>query len=696
MLFEEFMKTKRKTFIPLLLAASCVSAIASCGVNNIPSKSVTFHIGEETYLVKGHDHFSLEEGVEQEHHRFLGWSVDSTKTGIVSTDADISLEEVEEYFENADNLDLYALYSDVLTVSFVLDTTTTFTLDSDLENKETVPNHFKENFIFQGWSLEQNGTSIALRDFSEVSYSIVAPILKGEYEASFYPVYVSEDVNSISLYAYDTSSEMAEIHIDTANSLPIDDASLIDPVEKKGKNGEVPVYNYVNATISVDHCDDKYALNQVGGKVKVRGNYTSTYAKKPIRIKFDNKQSMLGLNKNSKLKSWVLLACWKDTSLLRDASAFYLGNALVESDGFYCSDFRFVKVYLNGSYNGVYLLAEQQQIDGKRVDIPESKSESDSVNTGYFLEFDGYYMNEPDIQKFTVSYNSIKTGNNGFTITNDVMNTAQHDFAKKVTQNIWKVAYDAVKNSHANLTSAPYHTLDVNGDYVVDTTIETPYQAVSKVIDINSLIDMYLLHEILEDRDIGFSSFYFSLDYSQTGNKKLTFTAPWDFDYATGNSTFENALKMTLNTNKLANDGRLTSNRKKLTNSANLTKADFTFTNKDALYCQKTDNPWFLLFSDESWLWNKLYARYQKASEAGLFSSLLTMIDTYTTQYEQDFNENFTKWSDSLGITLSGYQPDLVKMFVNQKQAAQYLRIWLEARIEGLGSALQKKATASN
>lgn len=691
----EFTKKKRKTLASLLLMASTATLIASCGFNENASKSVTFHIGENTYVTKWGEPFTAE-SVEKKHHRFLGWSTDTTKENIVSQDATLSLEEVEEHFDENGNVDLYAIYSDVLTVSFVLDTTTTFHLDSDLENKEAVPNHFKENFIFQGWSIEQGGSSIALRDFSEVSYSIVAPILKGEYEASFYPVYVSEDANSISLYNYDTSSEMAEIHIDTANALAIDDPSLIDPTEKKGKDGEIPVYNYVNATISVDHCDEKYALNQVSGKVKVRGNYTSTYAKKPIRIKFENKQSMLGLNNNAKLKSWVLLACWKDTSLLRDASAFYLGNALVESDGFYCSDFRFVKVYLNNEYNGVYLLAEQQQIDGKRVNIPESKSETDSVKTGYFLEFDGYYMNEPDIQKFTINYNVIKTGNNGFTITNDVMNNAQHDFAKKVTQNIWKVVYDAVKNSHSSLTSAPYHTLDINGDYVVDKSIETPYQAVSKVMDVNSLIDMYLLHEILEDRDIGFSSFYFSLDYSETGNRKLTFNAPWDFDYATGNNTFENALKMTLNTNKLASDGRLTSNRKKLTSTANLTKADFTFTNKDALYCSKTDNPWFLVFSNESWLWNKLYARYQKASEAGLFSSLLTMIDTYTTQYEDEFNENFVKWSGSLGITLSGYQPDLVKMFVNQKQAAQYLRIWLEARIEGLGTALQRKATASN
>ena len=70
-----------------------------------------------------------------------------------------------------------------------------------------------------------------------------------------------------------------------------------------------------------------------------------------------------------------------------------------------------------------------------------------------------------------------------------------------------------------------------------------------KVLDTRSLVDMYILHEILEDRDIGFSSFYFSLDFSENGNHKLTFNAPWDFDYAVGNSTFENAMRATISTN---------------------------------------------------------------------------------------------------------------------------------------------------
>ena len=329
------------------------------------------------------------------------------------------------------------------------------------------------------------------------------------------------------------------------------------------------------------------------------------------------------------------------------------------------------------------------------MNIPESKNADDSEKTGYFLEFDGYYKNEPANQKFTVSYNDVKTGNNGFTVSNDIKNDKQYNFIKKVTQNIWNVVYDALKKAHTNLSTNPYHTIDDNGEYVADKTITSAKEAVGRVIDLNSLTNMYILHDILEDRDIGFSSFYFALDFSSTGNHKLTYTAPWDFDYAAGNNTFENAMKANLNTQKLMNDGRLTySGRKyKLKSTASLTKADFTFTNKDGLYCQRTDNPWFVVFSNEQWLWDMIYARWNEAKEKGLFDGVLTMIDTMESKYEAAFNENFTKWSQALGITLSALQPDIITYFVNQKQAAQYLRIWLEARIEGLASAYKNKAS---
>ena len=68
------------------------------------------------------------------------------------------------------------------------------------------------------------------------------------------------------------------------------------------------------------------------------------------------------------------------------------------------------------------------------------------------------------------------------------------------------------------------------------------------------------------------------------------------------------------------------------------------------------------------------------------------MIDTYTNTYIDDFTENFNKWPEAMGIRLSDYQPTLVTYFATQKQASDFLHIWLEARIKGLSSALKKQA----
>ena len=44
-------------------------------------------------------------------------------------------------------------------------------------------------------------------------------------------------------------------------------------------------------------------------------------------------------------KSWVLLADYKDCALERNSVAFYLGQQILGSDGYYCSDFRQVEVH---------------------------------------------------------------------------------------------------------------------------------------------------------------------------------------------------------------------------------------------------------------------------------------------------------------------------------------------------------------
>ena len=323
------MKTNLKR--PFLCFILCVFNISTVGCDNDEDQNflIRFHIGDEIKEVCQTDGTYNAGDVSQEHKRFLGWSKTTGKEFIISEDVNLNASTVEEILNGNKNVDLYAVYADVLTVNFMLEHKVTLYLDSELNNVEAIPNAFKGGYTFKGWSKDETSNQISLiASETTISYSTISLITSGEYEVNLYPIYVE---NNIKLYAYNTAEQMAEIHIETENHIAIDDSSLIKSDEHKGKNGELPAYDYVKASISVDHCEDKYALNEVSGKVKVRGNYTSSYAKKPIRIKFDKKQKMLGLNKDNSLKSWVLLANWKDSSMFRDASAFYLANAILES-----------------------------------------------------------------------------------------------------------------------------------------------------------------------------------------------------------------------------------------------------------------------------------------------------------------------------------------------------------------------------
>ncbi len=94
---------------------------------------------------------------------------------------------------------------------------------------------------------------------------------------------------------------------------------------------------------------------------------------------------LLGLPKE---EDWELRGPYSDKTLSRDL----LGSALAEASGRYAPRMRPVVLYVNNSYQGIYVLAETVKRDDNRVDIARldpSSNSGDALTGGYLLEIDG-------------------------------------------------------------------------------------------------------------------------------------------------------------------------------------------------------------------------------------------------------------------------------------------------------------------
>ncbi|MGN0233554.1 MAG: CotH kinase family protein [Bacteroidaceae bacterium] len=129
-------------------------------------------------------------------------------------------------------------------------------------------------------------------------------------------------------------------------------------------------------------------------RIRGRGNSTWGLAKKPYRLKFNQKEKFLGTG-HAKAKSWTLLANHSDKTLLRNAVASFIGSQLGQP---FVPSAEFADVVLNGEYLGNYQISDQMEVHKKRVDITEQEFapvEGSDISGGYFVEFAGTLEGEP-------------------------------------------------------------------------------------------------------------------------------------------------------------------------------------------------------------------------------------------------------------------------------------------------------------
>ena len=252
---------------------------------------------------------------------------------------------------------------------------------------------------------------------------------------------------------------------------------------------------YVGCSVSVTNTDERYCFEGVSGKIKGRGNSTWDMPKKPYKLKFDEKVDLFG---NGLAKTWTLIANYCDPSLIRNHLVYALADCFDTLES--TTKIFTVDLYLNGVYNGVYLVCEQNETGTNRVDVDESL---EYVDTGYLIELDARIVNEGIEGKdyFTLNgYYAIK----GPDTEDPAFTQAHFDFIKAYTT-----------DAYASLQS---------GDF----------DRVCEFLDVETFADAYVIHELFAMVDVGFSSFYMHKD----AGGKLKAGPLWDMDISSGNCDY--------------------------------------------------------------------------------------------------------------------------------------------------------------
>ena len=286
---------------------------------------------------------------------------------------------------------------------------------------------------------------------------------------------------------------------------------------------------YVPAVIKVFNCDAAYELAEEGG-VRVRGNSTAEQGEeKPYRIRFEKKHNFLGLHDGRKYRNWVLLRTY--WHLCPDYMGFRLAKTIFEGK-YYSSDCMFVNLYLNGRDLGVYLLCEQNQAAKDRMDVYEPEKGEEQTNVGYLLEMDNYPDDEhPGFGIGEKPYVEDITGRKRllqgkyYAIKSDIRSDEQSRYIKSWLTGTYNILYEASANGRAMKLDGGLQAVPAEGI--------TPFEAVNELLDLESLADMLILEELIQNYDVGAGSFYMAVDFSADSRyQKLTFLGPWDMSWA--------------------------------------------------------------------------------------------------------------------------------------------------------------------
>lgn len=268
------------------------------------------------------------------------------------------------------------------------------------------------------------------------------------------------------------------------------------------------------------------------------GNSTWYENKKSWQIKLSEKASLLGM---APAKKWLLISNIKDPSMMRNKLFLDMAKDCGLPGALSCE---WADLYVNGEYQGLYLLSEKADIAPGRLEIGNLEAENKALNgdvTGYqnytmaegeetWLQgwslpespenIEGGYLLEIEYPiRYAAEPSKFLTGNGQYVVVKSPAYASAEEiqYIYAFVQDFESALFEEDGYLHA-------------GEALDPGRVGTSY---TEMMDMDSFAGHYVLDEISKNIDANYSSVFF---YKPRYADKLYSGPVWDYDLALGNS----------------------------------------------------------------------------------------------------------------------------------------------------------------
>ena len=300
------------------------------------------------------------------------------------------------------------------------------------------------------------------------------------------------------------------------NCINCEDSIFIFRINTLG--GEIVDEPKIPSALTVSIRDSIQYAGNIG--IEFRGETSQWFEKKSYGFETwdreynDADYNLAGLPEE---EDWILYGPYSDKSLIRNKLIYEISNSI----GMYASRTRYVELFINEKYQGLYILMEKLKRDKNRINI--SKLENSEINEelisgGYIIKIDKSDMEDG-------SY----TDYNSFQSQFDVFGNENGD--KKINFNY---EYPKPGEIHANQKNYIKNYFYEFESSLASNNFKDPVNGFRKYIDEDSFIDFFILNELSNNVD----GYRLSTYLHKERNEKLVIGPIWDFNLSFGNADY--------------------------------------------------------------------------------------------------------------------------------------------------------------